>query len=122
MQRRRYRILRVIGGGGMGAIYKSEDSKNSGALVAIKEMRTDIDTPGSAHGGGNSEEDRIREREERRQLLEAFRREAQILSDLHHPNLPAVSDFFSQVGRRYLVLELIPGESLEKKIDRLQGQ
>src|SRR5205814_4508846 len=66
--------------------------------------------------------ERIREREERRQLLEAFRREAQILSDLHHPNLPMVTDFFTEGGRPYLVMELIPGESLEKRIDRLHGQ
>ena len=59
---------------------------------------------------------------ERRQLLEAFRREAQILSDLRHANLPRVTDFFTEGGRPYLVMELIPGESLEKKIDRLHGQ
>src|SRR5438874_9705011 len=122
MLRGRYRILRVIGGGGMGAVYKSEDSKRNGALVAVKEMRTDIDTPGSAHNAPDTEEERMREREERRQLLEAFRREAQILSDLRHPNLPAVTDFFTEGGRPYLVMELIPGESLEKRIDRLHGQ
>src|SRR5947209_9676062 len=122
MLRGRYRILRVIGGGGMGAVYKSEDSKRNGTLVAVKEMRTDIDTPGTSHANSDSEEERMREREERLQLLEAFRREAQILSDLRHPNLPSVTDFFTEGGRPYLVMELIPGESLEKRIDRLHGQ
>src|SRR5690348_14393146 len=123
MLRGRYRILRVIGGGGMGAVYKSEDSRHNGVLVAVKEMRTDIDTPGTSHGApAESEEERMREREERRQLLEAFRREAQILSDLKHDNLPSVTDFFTEGGRPYLVMELIPGESLEKKLDRLHGQ
>src|SRR3954447_13868632 len=122
MLRGRYRILRVIGGGGMGAVYKSEDARRNGALVAVKEMRTDIDTPGSTHGPAETEEERAREREERRQLLEAFRREAQILSDLRHFNLPSVTDFFTEGGRPYLIMELIPGESLEKKIERLHGQ
>src|SRR5436190_9977289 len=122
MLRGRYRILRVIGGGGMGAVYKPEDAGRNGALVAVKEMCTDIDTPGSSHNGPDTEEERIREREERRQLLEAFRREAQILSDLNHHNLPRVTDFFTEGGRPYLVMELIAGESLEKKIDRLHGQ
>jgi serine/threonine-protein kinase len=122
MLRGRYRILRVIGGGGMGAVYKSEDTRRGGVHVAVKEMRTDIEAQTVSHGPAGSEEERAREKEERRQLLEAFRREAQILSDLRHANLPRVTDFFTEGGRPYLVMELIPGESLEKKIDRLHGQ
>ena len=119
MLRGRYRILRVIGGGGMGAVYKAEDTKREDASVAVKEMRTDLET--QAHHSGPAGEDN-RDREERRQLLEAFRREAQILSDLDHHNLPRVTDFFTEGGRPYLVMELIPGESLEKRLDRLRGQ
>ncbi|HYP41860.1 MAG TPA: protein kinase [Chloroflexia bacterium] len=120
MLRGRYRVLRVIGGGGMGAVYKAEDSKVGGVPVAVKEMRTDVDT--QVHHSDPTDEDRNREREERRQLLAAFRQEAQILSDLQHPNLPRVTDFFTEGGRPYLVMELIAGESLEKKVDRLRGQ
>lgn len=121
MLRGRYRVLRVIGGGGMGAVYKAEDTKFPGVSVAVKEMRTDMESP-SSHRVDPNDEDRSREKEERRQLLEAFRREAQILSDLEHPNLPRVTDFFTEGGRPYLVMELIPGESLEKRVDRLRGQ
>ncbi|HUP27556.1 MAG TPA: protein kinase [Chloroflexia bacterium] len=120
MLRGRYRILRVIGGGGMGAVYKAEDTKREDASVAVKEMRTDMDA--QTHHSGPGDDDAGRDREERRQLLEAFRREAQILSDLDHHNLPRVTDFFTEGGRPYLVMELIPGESLEKRLDRLRGQ
>lgn len=122
MLRGRYRILRVLGGGGMGAVYKSEDTRHNGLLVAVKEMRTDMEVQGVRHNEAEIEGERTREKEERRQLLEAFRREAQILSDLHHRNLPKVTDFFTEGGRPYLVMDLIPGESLEKKLDRLRGQ
>ena len=121
MLRGRYRVLRVIGGGGMGAVYKAEDTKQDGLQVAVKEMRTDMDG-GSHSNSGQTEEERAREREERRQLNEAFRREAQILSDLKHNNLPRVMDIFTEGGRPYLVMDLIPGDSLEKRLDRLRGQ
>ena len=120
MLRGRYRILRVIGGGGMGAIYKAEDGKNNNVAVAVKEMRTDVEH--HSRPAVPSDEDAQREKEERRQLLEAFRREAQMLSDLIHPNLPQVTDFFTEGGRPYLVMELIPGESLEKRLDRMRGK
>ncbi|MEP6774240.1 MAG: serine/threonine-protein kinase [Chloroflexota bacterium] len=122
MLRGRYRILRVIGGGGMGAVYKSEDARNSGMHVAVKEMRTDIESHSARTPQAQTEEEHARQREEQRQLLEAFRREGQILMDLHHHNLPKVMDIFTEGGRPYLVMQLIPGESLEKKIDRLHGQ
>jgi hypothetical protein len=122
MLRGRYRVLRVIGGGGMGAVYKAEDTKQDALQVAVKEMRTDMETASHSNNSGQTEEERAREREERRQLLEAFRREAQILSDLKHHNLPRVTDFFTEGGRPYLVMDLIPGESLEKRLDRLRGQ
>src|SRR5947209_1734716 len=114
MLRGRYRILRVIGGGGMGAVYKSEDAHNSAMHVAVKEMRTDIEAHSARPPQAQTEEEHARQREEQRQLLEAFRREGQILMDLHHFNLPKVYDIFTEGGRPYLVMELIPGESLEK--------
>jgi serine/threonine-protein kinase len=50
---------------------------------------------------------------ERQQAVEAFRREAQLLATLDHPNLPRVTDFLSEEGRHYLVMDFIEGETLE---------
>jgi hypothetical protein len=50
-----------------------------------------------------------------------FKQEASILSQLSHPNLPEVIDFFEDQGRAYLVMEFIWGESLEKRIEQTQS-
>src|SRR5205814_8901051 len=82
MLRGRYRILRVIGGGGMGVVYKSEDAEGSGALVAVKEMRIDIHSPGFTHNSpAASEVVRLRLRAARRAVLDVVRREAELLTD-----------------------------------------
>jgi serine/threonine protein kinase len=110
----RYRILRVLGGGGMGAVYLAEDTQHGGLHVAVKEMRTESETTGDA----NSPE----ALEERQQAIDSFEREAEILKPLSHPNLPTFSDTFHTGGRPYVVMEFVPGESLEKKLDRLDGK
>ncbi|HMA36038.1 MAG TPA: serine/threonine-protein kinase, partial [Chloroflexia bacterium] len=110
----RYRILRVLGGGGMGAVYLAEDPRLGGAPVAVKEMRTESEVAGDA---GSAEA-----QEERQQALDSFVREAEILKDLAHPNLPTFSDSFEEAGRPYLIMEFVPGESLEKKLERLDGK
>lgn len=111
--KRRYRIIKAIGGGGMGAVYMSEDIETpgqaaaggAGLRVAVKEMRTDTEDP-----------------EEARQNLIFFEQEANMLRSLRHLNMPQVSDYFVEGGRHYLVMDLIPGESLEKKLDKLEGK
>ncbi len=112
--KRRYKVIKVIGGGGMGAVYLTDDTQTSapvasagggGLRVAIKEMRTDTDDP-----------------EDARQNLVFFQREGDLLSTLDNPNLPHVTDYFVEGERHYLVMDLIPGESLEKKLERLDGK
>ncbi len=112
--KRRYKVIKVIGGGGMGAVYLTDDTQTpatvasaggGGLRVAVKEMRTDTDDP-----------------EDARQNLVFFQREADLLSTLNNPNLPRVTDYFVEGERHYLVMELIPGESLEKKLERLDGK
>ena len=114
MLHNRYRILRVLGGGGMGAVYLADDTRTPGLQVAVKEMRTESEVAGAAPSPEVEEE--------RKQAIDSFVREAEILKPLAHPNLPFFSDAFEENGRPYLVMEFVPGESLEKKLDRLNGK
>ncbi|HUS17455.1 MAG TPA: protein kinase [Chloroflexia bacterium] len=110
----RYRILRVLGGGGMGAVYLAEDTRTPGSQIAVKEMRTESEVAGTAPTA--------EAQEERRQAIDSFEREADILKHLSHPNMPTFSDSFEEGGRPYLVMEFVPGDSLEKKLEKLDGK
>jgi serine/threonine protein kinase len=94
--RGRYKVRERIGQGGAGSIYLADDLRLEGRLCALKEVEYDRTLP-----------DNIRE-EARQQFL----REAQILARLDHPNLPKVSDFFSNGLRDYLVMDFVPGDDL----------
>ncbi len=94
--RDRYKIRRIIGQGGMGSIYLADDIRLEGRQCALKEVQHESSLP----------EDIIQ------QAREQFLREAQILARLDHPNLPKVSDFFSDENREYLVMDFVPGEDL----------
>jgi serine/threonine protein kinase len=101
----RYRIVQLMGKGGFGAVYKALDERFQGQrVVAIKELSDSQVSPG-----------------EKAQALQDFRREADLLVPLSHPNLPNVSDFFEESGKAYLVMEFIEGETLEKKQDEAGG-
>lgn len=96
----RYRILDLVGQGGMGAIYQAEDLRLEGRLCAIKEVVQDASLP----------------QEFQEQFQEAFHREANILARLDHANLPKVSDFFCFNDRDYLVMDFVPGQDLREII------
>lgn len=100
--RDRYLIRRIIGRGGMGSIYLAEDSRLPGRLCAIKEVQPEPDLPESVRAQGRAQ----------------FYREAQVLARLDHPNLPKVSDFFSEADRDYLVMDFVPGEDLKSLMDQ----
>lgn len=93
----RYRIVRVIGQGGLARVYQAEDQLLS-RVVAIKELS----------------EEKIP------QAIERFQQEAKILASLSHPNLPTGLDFFTDSGHHYLVMEYIKGQTLEE-ITNLTG-
>ncbi|MBN1136888.1 MAG: protein kinase [Anaerolineae bacterium] len=96
----RYRIVRLVGGGGMAWVYQVEElPAGSGKLWALKELRPQT-------------EDRAEQAAGRK----LFVQEARWLRELDHPNIPKIADFFEEDGRSYLVMEFIFGESLEKRL------
>jgi serine/threonine protein kinase len=91
----RYRIVDILGLGGMGSVYKAVD-ENLGMDVAVKENLFTTD-----------------------EFARQFRREAVILASLRHPNLPRVTDHFVIEGQgQYLVMDYIDGEDLRQRMDR----
>jgi Tol biopolymer transport system component/serine/threonine protein kinase len=92
----RYRIVEILGQGGMGSVYRAVD-ENLGVEVAVK--------------------DNLFTTEE---YARQFRREAIILATLRHPNMPRVTDHFVIEGQgQYLVMDYIDGEDLRQRMDRV---
>ena len=106
--RERYRIKQFISRGGMGSIYLAEDLRLEGRLCAVKEVRLDLSLTD----------------ETLEQTRSQFQREATVLARLDHPNLPKVSDFFSEEHSDYLVMDYVPGEDLRSLMlaARQQGE
>lgn len=104
----RYRIVQLVGRGGMGAIYQAEDTRLEGRLCAIKEVIPEPNASAERH----------------EQIQAQFHREATVLARLDHPNLPKVSDYFLEGGRDYLVMDFVAGRDLRELIDeaRARGQ
>ena len=95
MLNNRYRIIKLLGAGGFGAVYRALDVTLS-APCAIKESFS-------------TEEEFLRQ----------FEREAKTLANLRHPNLPKVTDYFTLEGQgQYLVMEYIEGEDLQTLLDQ----
>jgi hypothetical protein len=94
-----YTIVNIIGRGGMGAVYRAQRLAD-GTIWALKQMRPPPDAPAS-------------EVEENRKL---FFQEAELLSQLSHPNLPVVAEVFESNGRPTLVMEFVPGQPLEQRL------
>jgi hypothetical protein len=94
-----YKIIGLIGRGGMGAVYRAQRLAD-GTIWALKEMRPQQDAPPA-------------EAEENRRL---FEQEAALLEQLRHPNLPVVADRFDYQGRPVMVMEFVPGQTLEDRI------
>lgn len=115
LQGRKYRIERALGQGGFGITYLAK-RKSNGSKVAIKELfmgkgRMMINTRSGNMVTVISSE----YRNFFNQQLEKFRKEANRLTMLHHPNLVKVSDYFEENGTAYYVMPYIEGETLLAK-------
>jgi serine/threonine protein kinase len=104
--RSRYQILELVGHGGMGAVYRAEDLRLQGRQCAVKEVLPELNLPSDLMA----------------QMQEQFYREASILARLDHPNLPKVSDYFSEYGREYLVMDFVAGRDLKELVDEARKQ
>src|SRR6187549_4187828 len=93
----RYRVVRQLGQGGMGAVYEAVDQRLD-TTVALKETLFS--------------DERLRRQ---------FEREARLLARLHHPALPRVSDHFSEGEGQFLVMQYIPGDDLSEMMAQRRG-
>lgn len=98
--RERYEIVRLVGQGGMGAIYRAQDLRLEGRVCAVKEILPDLLVGYEDNGTDLA------------QTIEQFYQEASVLARLDHPNLPKVSDYFSVDRREYLVMDFVKGRDL----------
>ncbi|MCC5636099.1 protein kinase [Nostoc sp. CHAB 5844] len=97
---RQYQVLRTLGQGGMGTTYLAWDTKGwmtgNPQLLVLKQMNADMAKIAKAQ--------------------ELFEREAHTLKSLNYPGIPKYYDFFVEGGKKYLAMELVHGQDLEKRV------
>jgi len=95
----RYRILKILGEGGMATVYEAQDTSLE-RTVAVKVIRTDLFNPQLS----------------KEEMLQRFRREAKILAKLSHPSIVDILDYGEHKGIPYFVIQNVPGGTLRQKM------
>jgi tetratricopeptide (TPR) repeat protein len=97
----KFKIVQVLGEGGMGTVYKVEQVGKPGYFRAVKEL---LISPNTAA-------------DERKSAIERFDKEIDLLFNLKHPRIPSLILSFQERGNYYFVMEFVPGRSLEKILE-----
>ena len=101
----KFKIVQVLGEGGMGTVYKVEQVGKPGYFRAVKELLINPNTT----------------EEERKAAIERFDKEIDLLFNLKHPHIPSLILSFQERGNYYFVMEFVPGRTLEKLLEDTRG-
>src|SRR5215471_16974066 len=101
----KFKIVQVLGEGGMGTVYKVEQVGKPGYFRAVKELLIPPNTSS----------------EDRKTAIERFDKEIDMLFNLKHPRIPSLILSFQEHGNYYFVMEFVPGRSLEKILEDNKG-
>jgi serine/threonine protein kinase/lipoprotein NlpI len=101
----KFKIVQVLGEGGMGTVYKVELVGRPGYFRAVKELLINPNTSP----------------DERKSAIERFDKEIDLLFNLKHPHIPSFMLSFQERGNYYFVMEFVPGQSLDRKLEKNNG-
>ncbi|HEY9677110.1 MAG TPA: serine/threonine-protein kinase [Drouetiella sp.] len=101
MLQKRYEVVSHLGQGGMGTVYMARDMRLANRYCVVKKLRDDF----------------FRE-EDKQKALEFFKREADVLSPLKHPNIVSILDTFEEDENYYLVMEYVEGDNLHNMLNQ----